>query len=98
MRAQGDWDRVIIQGQTRGGRAHFPDSRGEEEEKGVRLEGVGWVRCACWGLGIETALLFSSKMSSQQKVDASPHGVRVENPPTAEPVNRQIIHHTLLGD
>lgn len=50
------------------------------------------------GAGERDSAPLLRKMSSQQKLDASHHGVRVENPPTAETVNRQIIHHTLLGD
>jgi hypothetical protein len=38
------------------------------------------------------------KKSSQQKGGRDQRGVRVEGPATAEPVNRQIVHHTLPED
>lgn len=38
------------------------------------------------------------KKSSQQNGARDQRGVRVEGPATAEPVNRQIVHHTLPAD
>lgn len=57
---------------------------------------VSWGRGRAWA--VLYLLLFSEKKSSQQKGARDQRGVRVEGPATAEPVNRQTVHHTVPED